>query len=101
MIDAAAKKSYEQLLQTHLEDYQDLYCSVDVDLGGTPYTDIPTDQQMAAYREGKSDPYLEELLLQYGRYLLTASSRKGTLCVQHQSADELLELLRYQSGRAV
>ena len=79
VINAAAKKSYKQLLETYLKDYQDLYCSVDVDLGGTPPTDIPTDQQMAAYREGKSDPYLEELLFQYGRYLLIASSRSGTL----------------------
>ena len=79
VINAAAKKTYAQLRQTHLKDYQDLYCSVDVDLGGTPPTDIPTDQQMAAYREGKSDPYLEALLFQYGRYLLIASSRSGTL----------------------
>ena len=79
VINAAAAKTYEQLLQTHLEDYQELYCSVEVDLGGTPSTDKTTAELMQAYRAGEFDPYLEELLFKYGRYLLIASSRPGTL----------------------
>ena len=79
VINAAATKTYEQLLQTHLEDYQGLYGRVEVDLGGMPSTDMPTDKMMQAYRAGDFDAYLEQLLFQYGRYLLIASSRSGTL----------------------
>ena len=79
VINAAATKTYEQLLQTHLEDYQELYCRVDLDLGGMPSTDIPTDKMMQAYRAGDFNPYVEELLFKYGRYLLIAANRKGTL----------------------
>ena len=79
VINAAAAKSYEQLRETHLKDYQDLYCRVQLDLGGTPPTDMPTDKMMQAYRAGDFNPYVEELLFQFGRYLLIASSRSGTL----------------------
>lgn len=79
VINAAAEKTYEQLLETHLQDYQDLYCRVELDLGGEPSTDVPTDKRMEAYRGGDFDPYIEELLFKYGRYLLIASSRSGSL----------------------
>ena len=79
VLDAAEAKTYEQLLETHLADYQALYGSVELDLGGTPSTELTTSDLMSAYRAGNSDPYLEELLFQYGRYLLIASSRSGTL----------------------
>ena len=79
VINAAAAKTYEQLRQTHLEDYQALYCRVEMDLGGTPSVDTPTDQLMRSYREGEFDPFVDELLFKFGRYLLIACSRKGTL----------------------
>jgi len=79
VLDAAAAKSYAQLLDAHLADYQELYCRVEMDLGGEPSTVLPTDKMMQAYRAGSFDPYLEELLFQYGRYLLIACSRSGTL----------------------
>jgi len=79
VLDAAAKKTYAELRETHLMDYQSLYCRVEMDLGGEPSADLPTDKLMQAYREGSFDPYVEELLFKYGRYLLIASSRSGTL----------------------
>jgi len=79
VINAAAEKTYEALLETHLKDYQQLYCRVEMDLGGEPSADKPTDQLMQAYREGEFSPYVEELLFKFGRYLLIACSRKGTL----------------------
>lgn len=79
VIDAAAAKTYDQLRQTHLEDYQALYGRVEMDLGGTSPTDKTTGQLMQAYREGDFDPYVEELLFKFGRYLLIASSRSGSL----------------------
>ena len=79
VVNAAAAKTYEQLRETHLKDYQDLYCRVALDLGGTPSTELTTGELMQAYRNGEFDPYLEELVFKFGRYLLIASSRSGTL----------------------
>ena len=79
LLGAAAEKSYDQLRQTHLEDYQELYCRVEMDLCGTPTTDVPTDKLMQSYRAGEFDTYIDELLFKYGRYLLIASSRSGAL----------------------
>ena len=78
-INAAATKSYEELRSTHRADHQEFYNRVEVDLGGEPSTTIPTDQQIAAYRVGEENIHLEELMFQYGRYLLIASSREGSL----------------------
>lgn len=78
-INAAAQKSYEELRQSHLEDYQGIYGRVEADLSGEPSTSIPTDKQMQAYRAGEHSAYVEELLFKHGRYLLIASSREGTL----------------------
>jgi alpha-L-fucosidase 2 len=40
---------------------------------------LPTDQRLQAIREGKADPQMDALLFQYGRYLLIACSRPGSL----------------------
>ena len=79
VMEAASKKSYEELLATHLEDYQGIYGRVDADLNAEPSTTITTDKQMQAYRAGQHSAYLEEILFKHGRYLLIASSREGTL----------------------
>ncbi|MBO5867512.1 MAG: glycoside hydrolase family 95 protein, partial [Oscillospiraceae bacterium] len=78
VMNAAAQKSYEELLQTHLEDYQEIYGRVQADLNSEPSTTIPTNKQMQAYRAGDHSAYVEELLFKHGRYLLIASSREGT-----------------------
>jgi len=41
--------------------------------------DIPTDERLRLAAEGKTDLKLEELLFDYGRYLMIAGSRPGTL----------------------
>ena len=79
VMNAAAEKSYEELRQTHLEDYQGIYGRVETDLSGEPSTTIPTNKQMQSYRAGDHSIYVEELLFKHGRYLLIASSREGTL----------------------
>lgn len=77
LADAAAK-SYDELLAAHQEDYLGLYDRVNFDLGA-PEPSIPTDKLVDAYRNGDSNPYLEELVFQFGRYLLICSSRDNTL----------------------
>ncbi len=40
---------------------------------------LPIDQRLAAYRDGGPDPSLEQVFVQYGRYLLACASRPGGL----------------------
>ena len=77
-LDAAATKSYEQLLESHHADYSELYDRVSLDLGCVE-PEITTNELVDAYPDGASSRYLEELAFQFGRYMLICSSRKGTL----------------------
>ncbi|WP_371783243.1 glycosyl hydrolase family 95 catalytic domain-containing protein [Streptosporangium subroseum] len=79
-VDAAAGRSYEGLKAKHLTDYRNLFDRVKLDLGQKAPT-IPTDRLRAAYTGGAStdDRALEALFFAYGRYLLIASSREGSL----------------------
>lgn len=86
-VEAAAAKGYDQLLYNHEADYKELFDRVRLNLGGEFPADIPTDELMdeykANYNDGGDDTgyskYLETLYYQYGRYLLIASSREGSL----------------------
>jgi alpha-L-fucosidase 2 len=78
IIEAAATKSPDVLRATHEADYRRLFDRASLDFGGSPST-APTDRLLAAYKTGQSDPYLDELYFNYGRYLLICSSRPGTL----------------------
>ena len=75
-IDAAAEKSYEALLETHLEDYQELFDRMELSLGAK-CPNVPTDVLMKNYREGDYDQAVEEMVYQFGRYLTIAGSREG------------------------
>lgn len=72
----SAGKSFDQLLDDHLADHRALFRRVTLDLGRTPAAALPTDERIAAFREG-NDPHLAALTFQYGRYLLIACSRPG------------------------
>ncbi|MDW7693836.1 glycoside hydrolase family 95 protein [Flammeovirgaceae bacterium SG7u.111] len=71
----ASKKSFEELKKRHLEDYQELFGRVALNLGSTTAPDLPTNERLLRYGEGKEDKNLEILYFQYGRYLLISSSR--------------------------
>jgi len=73
----ASKKPYAQLRKTHIADYQNLFNRVTLNLGADPVN--PTIERLNAHKKGSSDPALEALLFQYGRYLLISSSRPGSL----------------------
>ena len=62
----------------HARDYRNLFDRVALNLGRVPSA-LPTDQRLPAYGSSKPDRGLEELLFQYGRYLMIASSREGGL----------------------
>ena len=75
----AAERGYESLLQDHVADYRRLFDRVEIDLGETasPQREATTDARVKASAAGQADPDLEELLFQYGRYLMISSSRPG------------------------
>ncbi len=72
-VEAAAARGYPELRDDHVADHRALYGRCRLDLGGTP-PDLPTDRLLA-----HGGPGLAELLFGYGRYLLIASSRPGSL----------------------
>ena len=75
MLDKAFKKSYISIKQAHIKDYQTFFNRVQLNLGKTEAPNLPTDERLRRYREGKEDKKLEALYFQYGRYLLISSSR--------------------------
>jgi len=79
-VNAAAAKTYSTLRATHVADHKGLFDRVRLDLGGV-MPNKPTDELRSAYTGGLSvdDRALEALYYQYGRYLLIASSRPGSL----------------------
>ncbi|MEK0313259.1 glycoside hydrolase family 95 protein [Cohnella sp. 56] len=80
-IDAAAGRTYEELLGRHESDYRALFDRVrlEIDDPGGDKAGRPTDERLAAVERGEDDPGLVSLYFHYGRYLLLSSSRPGSL----------------------
>ena len=79
-LQAAASRSYAELKTEHLKDFKAFFDRVSLNVGQSADAQraLPTDQRkLAAFKQ--PDPELEELLFQYGRYLLIACSRPGGL----------------------
>ena len=75
-IQEASVKGIQNLIARHLKDYQTFFNRVSLHLAGTENApDLPTDDRLKRYAKGESDPYLESLYFQFGRYLLISSSR--------------------------
>lgn len=80
VIQSFSELSYQELLERHISDYKSLFNRVNLTLNNSlDYVDLPTDRRLERYKSGKSDYYLESLYFQFGRYLLLASSREGSL----------------------
>lgn len=80
-LDAAAGRSWQELHRRHVADHQRLFNRVEANWGrSAPESGgLPTDRRLEACAQGGADPELEQLLFQYGRYLLIASSRRPGL----------------------
>jgi alpha-L-fucosidase 2 len=74
-MDKAFPKEFKQLEKEHVDDYQKFFNRVSLNLGKTAAQNLPTDERLKRYAEGKEDKNLEILYFQYGRYLLISSSR--------------------------
>lgn len=85
-LNQASEKSYAELLERHLEDYKDLFDRLTIDIGDSSLElrNMPMEARLKNYGDSLAsnanpDPDLIETIYQYGRYLLIASSRPGTL----------------------
>jgi alpha-L-fucosidase 2 len=77
VLDAAADKDFAALHRRHVDDFRGLMSRVRLQVGDAPINEKPTDERLKAVRAGSSDPNLEALAFQFGRYLLASSSRAG------------------------
>ncbi len=75
----ADAKSYEALKSNHIKDYQHYFKRVDFYLATNINNNLPTDERLAAFKNGNNDAGLLALYYQFGRYLLISSSRPGGL----------------------
>ena len=71
-----SSKTYQQVLDTQLADYQELFNRVEIELGDGR-NELPVNLRLIDYADYGNDPGLEELYFQYGRYLMISGSRKG------------------------
>jgi alpha-L-fucosidase 2 len=75
-VTRALESSWPRLREEHAADHRALFDRVALDLAGERAVDLATNARIRT--RGAADPGLVELLFQYGRYLLIASSRPGT-----------------------
>jgi alpha-L-fucosidase 2 len=74
-LDKAMEFGYENLVKSHQEAYRAQYTAMKVTISSNGDRTDTTDRRLKHYREGGSDPDLEALFFNYGRYLLISSSQ--------------------------
>ncbi len=71
---------YPELLAAHTADYRELFDRTKLHIGGDPLLRAEdTSKRLEGMKAGREDPGLAALYFHYGRYLLIASSRPGSL----------------------
>ncbi len=81
VLSAVSKTDFAAIRKAHLADHAALMGRMSIDLGETDPSAaaMPTDRRLKRYRDGAKDPELEALVYQFGRYVLIAGSRPGSL----------------------
>ena len=82
--DLVSAAAYDRIRTAHINDHQGIFRRVSLRLGEEPRSAIPTDERLAGVAAGQQDLSLEALFFQFGRYLLMASSRPGTMAANLQ-----------------
>jgi len=81
-VDSAARQTVAKLIARHVKDYQSLFRRFSIDLGATA-PELRAKTTLARLQEYSrsqtTDPELEALFCQFGRYLLISCSRPGSL----------------------
>ncbi len=78
-LDNAENMGYASLRKTHAEDFSQIMNRCTLDIKCNEKDGIPTDVRIANAKNGGEDIGLVNLSFAYGRYLLSSSSRKGSL----------------------
>ena len=84
-ISKAGAFNYEGLKKHHLADYIPLFSSCKIDLGTNEAGSLNTSERMEKLRAGEADPLYVSQYFQYGRYLLLAAAREGTLAFNNHN----------------
>ena len=71
-------QAYKELKCKHIEDFSPLFDRVSLTLGNNQYDKLPTDKRWERIKSGATDPGLDAIFFQYGRYLLLVSSRENS-----------------------
>lgn len=74
-VQRASKRSYESLRKRHVDDFQQLFSRVQLQLGEDHSTES-TDERIKNFGQS-DDPSLLALYFEFGRYLLISCSRPG------------------------
>lgn len=77
----ALAHGWDTLVAEHDREYRGYFDRLDLQLDGPDREteQLPTDERLARVRAGQADIGLEELYFHFGRYLLIAASRPGSL----------------------
>lgn len=79
-LERAVSLGWDKLKARHVADYQSLYSRVSFELqGASSLHTLPTDERLALAQRDHMDMGLPKLYFDFGRYLMIASSRPGTL----------------------
>ncbi len=80
-LQKVSAKTFEQLRDAHVADFQKLLNRVALDVGRSDAAilKLPTDQRLARLKKGDADPSMVATYFQFGRYLLIGSSRPGSM----------------------
>lgn len=79
-IQAVAKKSFTSMYNAHVKDHNALFSQFTLDLPDPEHsTSQPTATLFENYDYDIGDPFVENLLFDYGRYLFIGSCRDGSL----------------------
>lgn len=68
----------EELWKEHIREYQQYFQRVKLTLGDGSRDGMDLSKRLEQYKKDGEDPGLEQLLFDYGRYLLISCSRPGT-----------------------
>jgi alpha-L-fucosidase 2 len=84
-LEKAGPRSFAELKKRHLDDFQPLFRACALDLGTNAAVSQDTTARTEQLRKGGTDPQFTAQYFQYGRYLLLAGSRPGTLAFNNHN----------------
>lgn len=72
-----ASLDYDEVKEKHIKDYQALYNRFNINFEGKSRESVPTNDRIYQFWKDPNDPQFISQYVQYSRYLMISSSRKG------------------------